>query len=233
MTHEFSDIANLDKNEQSLAYRNLARSGNPDSAIAYATLVWKDKYKGEVVGSKVPDDEKKLARQEAIDFLMMASTNGDLDCSLKGAYATFKGVHGSNDKILCKTSHQSTITFVTNALKHELSDDEASKLCLMRAMSTKMNQASAEDVVSALECAAAYETTTFALRAKAHLGAYTYDSGDFINAIPLLESFDNITTATLLMLIYKNHIKDNVKCRYYHQRTLDLCRAKADKSQDL
>lgn len=233
MTHCFSDIANLDKKEQPLAYRNLARNGDPESAIAYATLVWKDKYKGEAVGGKVSDNEKQTARQDAVDFLMAASTNGNLDCSLKGAYATFKGIRGAHDKVLCKTSHSATISFITHALEHELPDDEASKLCLMMAMSTKMNQAPKQDVVLALERAAAYNTTPFALRAKAHLGAHAYDNGDYDKAITLLEAVDNITTSTLLMLIYKNHKKDDEKYRFYHQKTTELCHAKSDKTQDL
>ncbi|MGR5366996.1 hypothetical protein [Photobacterium damselae] len=232
MTQSFSDIANLDKKEQPLAYRNLARCGDSEAALEYATLVWKDKYKGEAVGGKVPDAEKQLARQEAVDFLMDLSNNGSLECSLKGAYATFKGIRGAQDKVLCKNNNKAAIQFITNALSHNPDDQLASKLCLMRALSLTKDQRSKEDVIAALDQAASYDTS-FGRRAKAHLGSYAYLDGDYDKAITLLESYDNITTAVLLKLIYKSHRKNDEKHDFYHKKALELCKQKIDKSEDL
>ena len=233
MSDSFLEIASMEKKEQPLAYRNLARGGNCEAAIKYASLVWGDKYKGEVSGNKVPDAEKKSARQEALDFLITASNIGSLECSLYGIPAAFKGVFGAQNKVLCKINHKSAILLISNALTHPLCAEENARLLLIKAMSMKMKGEQAKDVVLVLKEAAKFDGCVYASRAKAHLGIYAYDSKEFDTAIPLLKEFESISTATILMLIYKNHCKDTETAKFYHDKIRFLCTQKNDKSHDL
>ncbi|CAH7407676.1 conserved hypothetical protein [Vibrio chagasii] len=223
---DFLEIIALPEKERGQPMLELAKSGSDEACVAYAQLIFKDKYKGTQVDGQSKESAKVEARSAAPELLMEAAKRGYLPAMILGKDSTFYGVHGAMFKKLCKTDYRTAIEFIDLLLEKPESEAQKAEALLQKATCLECISSGSdkpwEDIIALLLEASSVEGE-FGDRAKVRLGSRAFDESKWDESIELLTPFQktDLSASAHLVVIYKTHKPDNDK--YHH--AVDCCRA--------
>ncbi|MCW8330210.1 hypothetical protein MD588_15475 [Photobacterium sp. SDRW27] len=210
MEMTYSDVIALPVKERGPLLKSLAESGDNDACLAYAKLIFADKYNGTPSAGQSKDEAKAEARSSAVTFLYDAALRGHLPSIILGQDAAFLGRQGAFNKVLCKVSFTKAIEFLDLWLAQEPEPDDRALALFRKGLCLKlMNAETPWAEVESLWEQSASLGGEHGIAASAQLGARHFDNGRYDEAIPWLETAKNssMMAASLLMLIHKNHTK--------------------------
>ena len=220
----FDEIKNISKKDQPLALRESAKNGDAQSAVAYAKLVFSDKYKGELSGNKSKDTtEKGIARGEAIFNLVNLAKKGDKECAKMAIESNFHGVFAGFGKTLNRVNYSAAYDLcimMTDGTISDVTNSEKSYYFYKAALLVNLlNKSSMSENVKAacllLDKAIDLNDEIYSVKAKVKKGVLLYEIGNYDEAKEYLKSdLSSYTALVLLMLISKLEEKHD-ECRSY------------------
>lgn len=226
----FEEVMKLPIKERGAPMHELAKAEDDEACVAFAKLVFEDKFKGVVDNTLSKEDAKaasKAVRSDALNQLLNAGKRGYLPAITEGQDAAFLGRRGAFSKVFCPVNYKVALEFYDLWLTHdtELKEEDRALLLMRKATClrlTNLNNIPWDQMMELWKEGSTYKGI-FAVECSVKIGTYYFDNGRYEEAIPWLKAGDSIsiTAVALLLLIYKNHVIDKDLYASY----LELCEA--------